>query len=163
MNRLTILRPAIEGKTEFLIYRCACGNEKALAARSVRNGRVKSCGCLNNELRQQRNIKHGLTYRNAETPDIYWLWCAMKQRCENTKNISYPYYGGVGTSVCSRWKDSFVLFRKDMGPRPSKAHSIDRINPFGNYEPGNCRWATPAEQMRNMRINTPYCEPLARY
>ena len=75
------------------------------------------------------------------------------ERCTNPKHISYKYYGALGVTVCERWKN-FELFKEDMGPPPSdapRAWSIDRIDPTGNYEPSNCRWATPAEQMANLR------------
>ncbi len=153
MNRLSAVRPAIEGKSEHWVYRCSCGNERVLARRSVLSGNTKSCGCLNTELRLQRNTKHGLSKRGDPVPDCYWVWVIMKQRCSNPKNISYKYYGAKGVSVCQSWVNSFEAFIKDMGPRPTKQHSIDRINPFGNYEPENCRWATKKEQAINQRRN----------
>ncbi len=83
-------------------------------------------------------------------PDGYYSWIKLRNRCYNPKNQDFQYYGGRGVRVCQRW-DSFANFIEDMGPRPSKAHSIDRIDPNGDYEPGNCRWATVAEQNRNKR------------
>jgi hypothetical protein len=74
----------------------------------------------------------------------------MRQRCENPKATKYPRYGAVGVSVCARWRDSFENFLADMGERPP-GRSLDRIDPAGNYEPGNCRWATPIEQRANRR------------
>ncbi len=79
----------------------------------------------------------------------YGIWNAMKRRCYNHHCREFSRYGARGISVCDRWRDSFAAFMQDMGPRPSKDHSIDRKDGRGNYEPENCRWATRTEQMRN--------------
>jgi hypothetical protein len=86
--------------------------------------------------------------RNKQHP-MYRAWAAMRQRCSNPNCASWPYYGGRGISMCERWR-SFANFLADMGERP-KGMSIDRINNDGNYEPGNCRWATQAQQNSNKR------------
>lgn len=78
----------------------------------------------------------------------YNSWIAMKSRCTNPDYVSWHHYGGKGVRVCDRWMRSFEAFLEDMGPRPSKQHTIDRIRPDGDYEPQNCRWATFAEQQR---------------
>jgi hypothetical protein len=83
-------------------------------------------------------------------------WRGMIERCENPKHIGFKYYGGRGIKVCARWRLSFKDFIADMGPKPTPAHTIDRWpNLDGDYEPGNCRWATPREQRLNQR---PYDE-----
>lgn len=88
---------------------------------------------------------HGL-----RTSAEYNIWRGMKKRCLVPTDKGYSRYGAAGVSVCERWRDSFAAFYADMGPRPSSAHSIDRFPmASGNYEPGNCRWATDEQQNRN--------------
>lgn len=83
----------------------------------------------------------------------YGVWCRMIDRCYNPNIPSFSNYGGRGIIVCERWRHDFAAFLADVGPRPSPAHSIDRIDNDGNYEPGNVRWATKHQQMRNTRFN----------
>lgn len=91
--------------------------------------------------------KHGHAGKHVKTSE-YNIWRAMRARCANPKNPDYKSYGGRGISVCERWQD-FSIFLSDMGERPSKNHSLDRIDNDGNYEPGNVRWATIQEQASN--------------
>lgn len=84
----------------------------------------------------------------------YMSWIEMKRRCDNPNAHEYKHYGLRGIDVCQRWRDSYDDFLADMGRIPSSKHSIDRINNDGNYEPSNCRWATPSEQLRNRRLHS---------
>lgn len=83
----------------------------------------------------------------------YNSWRGMRKRCYAPRARNYDCYGGRGIQVCDRWRESFSAFLEDMGPRPGPGYSLDRINNDGNYEPGNCRWATASMQMRNARTN----------
>lgn len=98
----------------------------------------------------KRQTAYGRKHRTIQPPE-YLVWSKMKGRCSNPRDTMYQYYGLLGVTVCERWRASFSAFMADMGPRPSDKHSIDRIDSAGNYEPGNCRWATTKEQHANRR------------
>lgn len=145
-NRLTALRRvANKGRQPRWIFRCECGNEVEAAIGAVRSGAIKSCGCLIGEANRARLLKHG----HKGTP-TYLSWQNAKGRCFNPRNKRYYDYGGRGITMCDRWRDSFEAFLEDMGERPDGT-SIDRIDNDGNYEPGNCRWATQGQQSGNIR------------
>jgi hypothetical protein len=93
-------------------------------------------------------LVHGHRPASGRSP-TYASWHAMITRCANPNTSGWEYYGGRGITVCDRWRD-FANFLADMGPRP-EGLSIDRVNVNGNYEPGNCRWATASEQVANRR------------
>lgn len=123
---------------------CDCGTRKMVAQSSLRRGRSKSCGCLSADLHRT----HGQTKR----PE-FQIWDQMKQRCLNPRHHSYSSYGGRGIRVHEDWICSFAAFLEAVGPRPSPKHSLDRIDNSGHYEPGNVRWITQSQQLRNTRRN----------
>lgn len=124
---------------------CICGETATIKASSLTQGHTQSCGCLRLDKVREAIGAHG----QCQTPE-YRAWRAMKQRCLNPRDQGYANYGGRGIGTCQRW-DSFVLFLEDMGPRPSRLHSLERLSNNGNYEPSNCAWATKKEQCNNQR------------
>lgn len=128
-----------------------CGNEVVVLALSLKSGNTSSCGCLKSDVRRQAMTKHGLRY----TPE-YRVWKAIKYRCYSDKSDSYSYYGDRGITMCDEWKDDFEAFYRDMGPKPTPQHSIDRKDNDKGYSKDNCRWATQAEQQINKRNSVFY-------
>jgi hypothetical protein len=137
--------------------RCDCGTEVVVIGTSLRRGNTSSCGCISRERTAARNSKHGDARRGRKTPE-YTAWRNMIARCYNPKSSTYHHYGGRGIAVCDRWRfgeaptTGFECFLYDMGRRPSPQHSIDRYpDRDGDYRPGNTRWATQSEQVRNSK------------
>ena len=130
------------------VCRCVCGNEISVTTGNLKNGSYSNCGCKRSENRRVANLKHG--HRRPFSRE-YSSWKGIIYRCCNPKNAQWKHYGGRGITVCDRWRNSFEAFLADMGASPGPGFSIDRIDNDGNYEPGNCKWATWVEQCLNRR------------
>lgn len=127
---------------------CSCGKEVTVRKYLLLNGNTLSCGHLQRERARDANTTHGM-YRTAE----YNIWSGIIGRCTNPNDSAYKDYGGRGIRMCERWRTSFQSFYEDMGPRPSNAYTVERLNSNGDYEPDNCKWATRTEQNRNTSRN----------
>ena len=142
--------------------RCSCGVERVVVGQTLRNGLTNSCGCELASRVSTAKIKHGQSRRHGQKETrTYSIWCAMHGRCNGTTDLGRKYYVARGIKVCDRWSN-FENFLADMGEAPDGL-SIDRFpDNDGNYEPGNCRWATRKQQMENSRPKDPSLPPRAR-
>lgn len=133
---------------------CACNGEpRDVWEQALLKGVTLSCGCLHREIVAANSFKHGHAVHGAAVSPEYSSWRSLRDRCENPNNKRFADYGGRGIALCDRWRNSFLEFLADMGPRPPGT-SIDRKDNDRGYEPGNCRWATRKEQQRNRRCST---------
>lgn len=123
---------------------CDCGNRTTVHAGTLRKGHTQSCGCLKIERTRAAKTTHG---RSKDYLNMVWASC--KNRCFNKNDKSYRKYGARGIGMCAEWRKDFAAFAEGVGDRPTPEHSLDRINPWLGYQPGNVRWATDVEQRAN--------------
>lgn len=137
-------------KATYVDVKCNCGSIKSVKLCHITSGSTKSCGCIIKINKTDRITEHG----NSRHP-LYRIWYLMKYRCFNEKSSSYKYYGGRGITVCDKWSEDYFAFSSwAINNGWKKGLEIDRKNVNGNYEPGNCRFVTRTENMRNIRNNT---------
>ena len=124
---------------------CDCGKLKESRGTGLTTGDIKSCGCLIKDFNREK-VVHGKT-KTAE----YRAWISAKSRCYNKNCAFYYCYGARGITMIDKWVNSFETFFKDMGTKPTRKHSLERIDNNKGYCKGNCKWATQKEQSRNKR------------
>jgi len=145
-GRLTVIEQA-PSRGHFAVWkcRCDCGVAREVRSQHLRSGSSRSCGCLAREMTRKSVRKHGLSHSRE------WnAWTNARSRCHNPNNPRFRDYGARGIQMCPEWRSSFAAFYAYVGPCPPRL-TLDRINNDGNYEPGNVRWATRAQQARNKR------------
>jgi len=143
-GRLTVLNRLVSDKSYHARWFCLCdcGRHATVLASSLKTGHTLSCGCF----KKEKALKHG-QYKSL----TYNSWDAMVQRCTNPNHRYYPDYGGRDIKVCREWLNSFANFYTDMGDRPDKRHTLDRIKVNKAYYKENCRWASLEVQANNKR------------
>lgn len=151
-HRLTITENlGVRGKIRFVKAICVCGKEKTYRLYQIKQGAVKSCGCLKKE--QDKQNLDVSSHRLTKHP-LYSVWSGMKRRCYNPHDKFYKDYGGRGITLCEEWKENFEAFYNwAIAAGYMKGLHIDRRENDDIYKPGNCRFVTPTISGRNTRAN----------
>jgi hypothetical protein len=146
-GKLTVVARAGSNQHGQSLWECKCDcGETAVKSVVFFNNRGQQCG---KSCRLGVHVKHGATTHTSKSKE-YAAWVDMKRRCFNPASPNFHRYGGRGITMCDEWVNEFAAFFAHIGPAPEgKRMSVDRIDNNGNYEPGNVRWATPAEQVKN--------------
>lgn len=153
-GRLVVVERLVERSnylSPYWVCKCDCGNEARVLIGNLRNGNSTSCGCGRKEAALASNTTHGMRHTSE-----YKIWLGIKVRCYNEKHHSYENYGAKGITMSDSWRKSFEAFYRDMGPRPSSKHSVERRENNKGYSKDNCYWATTIEQGNNRRNNILY-------
>lgn len=149
MRVLTRVENSKENRTMWRV-KCFCGKDFTVSGTRIRNGKIKSCGCI-----LEKKGEEAVAYTHGGTGTrLYSIWGDIKGRCYRENNVRFSDYGGRGIVVCDEWKDDFQAFQEwSMNNGYRDELSIDRINNDKGYSPDNCRWTTSVEQNRNKRVH----------
>lgn len=152
-GRLTVIKKAPKkplNRSARWMCVCSCGAKTVVRSDRLRSGGTKSCGCLSRDTAIRIHTTHGHA-SGGKLSREYTAWVNVKKRCTDQNTRHWKNYGGRGIKVCDEWIKSFEAFYADVGSSPGKGYELDRRDNDGNYEPGNCRWVTKAENNENKR------------
>ncbi len=151
-GKLVIDRPSAPTKDRKArwIARCDCGGERLVVAQDFARGRILQCGCLRRATPHRNRGTKALPGKSSSSR-LYRIHQGILQRTSNPNNDAWENYGGRGIKLCAEWHTFPAFYEWALSHGYSDSLSIDRIDVNGNYDPGNCRWATPKQQTANRR------------